>query len=153
MLVIKKKLDAVITDCGVTETKDGNAQPYVKFDVTDLEGGKHQQTWFANLRTEKSTEFAVKNLVQMGFKGDDFADLSKGTIMFDASVKLTVELEHPEKDGVQDTKKFKIKFINQKGMTKFEGTVPSQKALFTRIKSEVKGGKKAAAPEVKNTDW
>lgn len=149
MLKVKTKFDAVITDCGLTENQNKEAQAFMKFDVLDSAGGKHQYTWFGNMKSEKATEFTIKTLVGAGFTGNDFTDLNKGLAAFDTSVKLTVELEHPQDStGNVKTDKFRIKFINAKGgMTKLTGTVPSQVALFSRIKTElgVKKNKPAAA--------
>lgn len=155
MLEIKKKLDAVITNCGVSE-KDGNPQPYVKFDVTDSIGVKHPLTWYANLRSEASTAFAVKTLVGMGFKGNDFNDLQNGVMQFEA-MPLTVELEHPQNaEKVEDKAKFRIKFINAKSkpVAQFTGKMASQVALFAKVKSEL-GIKKTAKPATTAapTDW
>lgn len=154
MLKVKTKYDAVITDCGLTQNQNNEAQAFVKFDVSDEAGVKHPFTWFGSMKSEKATEFAVKTLVGAGFTGNDFADLNKGVVAFDGSVKLTVELEHPQDaQGNVKTDKLRIKFINAKGnMTKFTGTVPSQVALFSRIKTEL-GVKKNKTTPATEPGW
>lgn len=153
MLKIKTKYDAIITDCGLTQNDKNEAQPFIRFDVVDTDGSRHPYTWFGSMKSEKATEFAVKTLVGAGFKGNDFAELNNGLMAFDASVKLTVELEHPQDaSGNIKTDKLRIKFINAKGgMTKFTGTVPSQVALFSRIKTEL--GVKKNKPATAEPGW
>ncbi|MFN3453464.1 MAG: hypothetical protein ACK41T_00790 [Pseudobdellovibrio sp.] len=152
MLKLKKKYDATVSDCGVMDN-GGEPVPYVDFELINEENKQIRQRWFMNLKSEKSTNFAVTTLVKIGFKGNDFNDLKTGVIMFDKSPNITLEFEHPEKNGIPEKDKFKIKYINTKNKTpNFEGTVPSQVALFAKIKSEL--GIKTKTNESKpNTDW
>lgn len=155
MFKAEKKYDATITDCGLAD-KNGSPQPFVSFNVLDGEGNSQNMTWYGSMSTEASREYSAKQLIQIGFTGNDFSDLKKGSIMFDGSLKLTVTLEPSQKKneaGVwENTDKLKIKWINVKTtkLEKFAGQVPSQVALFAKIKSEL-GVKKTTPPTP--SDW
>lgn len=152
----KKSYDASITDCGLVEGKDGEPQPFIAFNVMDGEGNNQAMTWYGSMRTEAAKEFSATQLIKIGFTGNDFSDLKKGSIMFDGSLKLTVSLEPQQKKneaGVYvDTDKLKIKWINVKTskLEKFTGAVPNQVALFSRLKAEL-GVKKTTSPAP--SDW
>jgi hypothetical protein len=148
MFTDKKKYPATILDCGVaTDQKSGLAQPYVKFEIKNEAGATAPYTWYGSLVSEKSTEFAVKTLVKMGFTGGDFTDLNKGITIFTPGLKLNIELEYGQKADGTKSDKLRIKWVNASSGTleKFKGTLPSQVGLFSRIKAEL-GVKKITTP-------
>lgn len=144
MLKPKTKYNAKITDCGMTAKDGQEPQPFVTFELTDETGGTHKKTWYGKMSSEATKEYAAKQLLKIGFSGNDFKDLNKGIVMFDGSLKLTVELEHGQtKVGdtyKEDTSKpLYIKWINVKSkpMEKFTGAINSQVALFAKVKAEL----------------
>jgi hypothetical protein len=166
MLKPKTKYAAVITDCGRTAKEGQEPQPFVTFELTDEAGGTHKKTWYGKMSSEATKEYAAKQLLKIGFSGNDFKDLDKGPIMFNGSLKLTVELEHgqtKQPDGTykaDPAKNLQIKWINVKGkpMEKYTGAAESQVALFAKVKAELGlNGKKpittTATTTAKNTDW
>lgn len=136
-LVANKKYNAEVTDAGVATTKAGLPQPYIKLNVIDDLGQKHHMTYYGSLKSEKSTEWCIKSLINAGFQGGDFDDLNKGKIMFKGDHKFTVTLEYGQNQDGTKSDKLKIQFINGAGLSKFEGAVPKQAATFARIKEQL----------------
>lgn len=149
-LVENKKYEAHVTDAGIAD-KDGQPQPYIKLDVIDETGGKHHFPFYFSMKSEKAMEFGAKALFNCGFIGNDFSDLDKPLpTIFDGSKKFTVTLEYGKNANGTMSNKLRVKFINGQGMTKFEGQIPKQTALFAKIKEEL--GVKTTKPKT-STDW
>jgi hypothetical protein len=153
MFTEKKKYPATITSCGVGD-KDGVAQPFVKFELTNEAGAKAPYTWYMSTVSEKSISFAATALVKIGFMGNDFKDLEKGVTIF-APQKLNVELEFGKKADGTLSDKLRVKWVNaDRAPEKYTGTMPSQVGLFTKIKAELGVKKTAATTATKSpSDW
>lgn len=72
---------------GVRETKSGDPQIYVKFDLG--------LTWFGSLKEGRAREITLESLVTMGFMGDDLSELVSNENALDKNkdVALVVEYE------------------------------------------------------------
>jgi hypothetical protein len=159
---VKKAYEANIMECGISETKSGKPQAYVTFSVKADDGSYHRYTWYGNLG-EKSQEFTASQLVKVGFMGNSFDDLKKGTTMFDLTKPRTVEFGYMQTQNTitgeyEDiTDKLKIKWMNLKssGVRNFDANtgINNQAALFEKVKSElgVKKNKTSTKPVPK--DW
>lgn len=131
------KYEAKLVDASLATDKEGNAQPMLSFEVQS-EGNTEKMTWYGSLKSEKSTEFAVKALVTAGYMGNDWEDLKKPfEVMFTPKdLSITVDLGNNGKP--------QIKWINAKTVKAFTGVAPKQAALFAKAKADL--GVKAKAP-------
>jgi hypothetical protein len=161
MFTVKKKYDARITDAGLSTTKAGNTQAFVELSVKGDDGSLHQYTWYGNL-SEKSQEFTASSLIKMGFLGNSFDDIKKGSIMFDGTKDRTVEFDWMQKKNeitgeYENTDKLKVKWVNLKssGLTKFDGQtgINNQAALFAKVKAELGVKKTTTTTKPVPTDW
>ena len=64
-----------IQDYGISETKGGQPQVFVKFKL--LEAGK-SLNWFGQVANDQGLEITAKALLTMGFGGTDIAVLAEG---------------------------------------------------------------------------
>lgn len=159
---VKKNYEASIMECGLSETKAGNPQAYITFSVKADDGSFHRFSWFGSL-VENSQEYTAKALVGIGFMGNSFDDLKKGTSMFDLTKPRTVQFGHQqikntitgEYEDVPD--KLKIKWMNLKssGLKSFDANtgINNQAALFAKVKSELGVKKTTTTKTTTNNDW
>ena len=161
MFTVKKKYDAQISDAGLTTTKAGDAQAFVELAVKGDDGSLHQYTWYGHLG-ESSQEFTASSLIKMGFLGNSFDDIKKGSIMFDGTKDRTVEFDWMQKKNeitgkYENTDKLKVKWVNLKssGLSKFDGQtgINNQAALFERVKSELGVKKTTQTIKPVPSDW
>lgn len=118
-----------VVDCGMVVDRNDQAQPFLVF---KNEAGETIQ-WRGYLGSDKSKEYAVKALMTCGFKGLDWADLSKGLSSFNLQkVSITVE-NQKGKDGKE---RIKVSWINPLRETLSPEEVKakaSDKALFHKM--------------------
>ena len=86
------------------ETKDGNPQVAVEFEITDIDGHPHT-TWFGALKSEASEEITFKALRNCGWTGADWTD-----IHVSGEVSLVIELVPYNGKTTQ-----KVKWVNKPG--------------------------------------
>ena len=105
-----------VQDYGISETRAGDPQVYISFEVHFPTKGKQPMTWYGNLKSDKSQEITFRALQAVGFKGSKIMDLLDGrdsdTISIGAEASLVVE-EEPRQDG-QGTF-FKVRWVNRVG--------------------------------------
>jgi hypothetical protein len=122
MLKANEKYEATIIDAGLIDDKNGNAQPFMKFQI-----GTDTLTWFGNTSNDKGMQISAKALKAAGFIGTDFGDLKLPfAVVFNPKpVSITTE----EYKG-----KVRIKWVNGKEAEKkvAQGKVASNKSLFTQ---------------------
>ena len=103
-----------VADYGIDETKAGDPQVFVLFDV-DMDGDIKQLTWHGYLKSDKSQEITFKALQVLGHMGKVTALIDgpdSGCIAIGTSAQLVCEEEEYE------LKKFvKIKWVNMPGQT------------------------------------
>lgn len=136
------KYKAELLDAGLSPDKNGDPQPYMKFNV--VHGDEAQvMTWFGNRKSEKSEELAIKALVAAGFVGNDWEDLKAGVnpLTFAVPQNLMVELENHTYQGKTE---LRIKWVNSGGLKKFEGQAPKAAAKFSAAKAKAGVKSKAA---------
>lgn len=158
---VKKAYEANIMEAGLSEKKDGSPQCYITFSVKSDDGSYHRFSWFGGL-SERSQEFTAKELIKIGFMGNSFDDLKKGTMMFDLTKPRTVEFAHQQTkneitgEWIDVPDKLKIKWMNLKssGLKNFDANtgINNQAALFAKVKSEL-GVKKSTPKPTTNNDW
>lgn len=126
------KYPAKVIGAGLSNTKGGNAQCFIRFEAL-ADSGPQEITWYGSLKTEKSTEFAIKNLVTAGFAGNDFADMEKPIEVVFIPKDLTITIENSDQGKPQ------VKWINVKGNgpAAFVGAMPKAASLFAKIKDEL----------------
>lgn len=128
------KYTAKAVSAGLSQTKSGSAQAYIKFEVTET-GEANHITWFGSM-TEKSIDRTVKALVTAGFNGNDFGDLEKkfNEVFQPKAVQLTLAEE--EFNGKTS---LKVKWVNpiHQGPEKYQGPAPKFAALFAKTKQEL----------------
>jgi len=107
------RYSAVVKDYGISETKAGDAQVFIAFDVTHSEGVS-PLTWFGSLKEGKAQEITLKGLLAAGFTGKDVTDLidgpDGGAIPLGTEVSVVIESE--EYAGVT---RQKIQWVNKPG--------------------------------------
>ena len=123
---------AKITDAGLMETKDGQAQPFMKFKCMS-EDEQQEFTWFGSFKSQKATDIAIKALITAGFIGSDVDDLKGGLLMFKEAA-IFCELEE------DDRQRLKVKWVNgaAKVIKKYEGSTPKLAAAFASARAAVK---------------
>jgi len=162
MFIVKKKYEAQISDAGLTTTKAGDAQVFVELSVKADDGSLHRHTWYGGLK-EASQEYTAKSLIQMGYLGNGFDDIKKGSIMFDGTKDRTVEFGYGRKKNEitgaweEDNSRLSVKWVNLKssGLTKFDGQtgINNQAALFAKVKAELGVKKTTTTTKPVPSDW
>lgn len=104
---------AKITDYGISETKAGDPQVFVTFDVA-FPTGEARMTWYGSFKP-KAAEITFKALQAMGLTGK-VTDLSLGVdggaLLLGTEVSVVVE-EEQRRDGQGAW--FKIRWVNRPG--------------------------------------
>lgn len=127
-----------ITGVGLHQNDKGEVKPYVRM-MIDFASGPKEMTWFGNLKgstpekTAKAVEGTIKTLVEAGFAGDDFEDLTRADVLdvFWNKKELTVSLE--DYQG-----KLQVRYINEKKAKKeFTGTAPKFADVFAKTKKDM----------------
>jgi hypothetical protein len=107
------RYSAVVKDYGISETKAGDAQVFIAFDVAHGEGTT-ALTWFGSLKEGKAQEITLKGLLAAGFTGKDVTDLidgpDGGAIPLGTEVSLVIENE--EYEGAN---RARIRWVNKPG--------------------------------------
>jgi len=144
MFKAEGKYSATVIEAGLGADKDGVAQPFMKFKATN--GSETAEFyWTGSLKSEKSTELAIKALLTAGFGGDDIDDLKRGLMIF-MPKDIVIELEEQtDKDG-NGTGKLKVKWVNA-ARKEFTGAAPKLAGAFAKVRQQL-GIKKQ-----QNTDW
>jgi hypothetical protein len=128
------KYTATAVDAGLSSTKNGNPQAFMKFSLTMEDGSTETITWFGGM-TEKAVPHTVKALVNAGFMGNDFADLEKPFVTVFSPKKVQIELEDHTYNGKTS---LQVKWVNKmsEGPKKYEGQTPRFAAAFAAYKKE-----------------
>lgn len=105
---------AKVTDYGISETKAGDPQVFVTFDVT-FPTGEARMTWYGSFKAGKAQEITFKALQELGLTGK-VTDLSLGpdggALLLGTEASVVVEEENRQ-DG-QGTW-FRIRWVNRPG--------------------------------------
>lgn len=91
-------------DWGISETKAGDPQVFVKFEF----GGK-SLTWFGSLKEGRAQEITIDSLLALGFRSNDLSELNKETTILDTTKDVQIVVEHEEYNGKISAK---IKWVN-----------------------------------------
>lgn len=139
------KYTAKIVNYGLSETKAGDPQAFVEFQLTD-DGSKW--TWFGGTKSEKQAEISAKTLVDMEFSGNNFSDLMKPNMLNTTLVYTLVIVE----ETYNGKKSFKVKFVNRphQGPKSIADTNAAKKAdMFSGMLAKAKA-QAGIKPKVKN---
>ncbi|MCA6565829.1 MAG: hypothetical protein IM559_16910 [Pseudanabaena sp. M151S2SP2A07QC] len=133
------KYIATVKQAGMVPDKNMNPQPFIQF--TTEEG---DITWYGSLKSDKSSEIAVKTAVTAGFTGNDWDDFAKGLTSFDGR-KVQIETAH--ETDLKGKKRLKVKWVNPlssfNSMSAAEVKAKvSSSALFAEQKQKVGSTKK-----------
>jgi len=123
------KYDAKLVEAGLTNTKSGDAQAFMKFECST--GGVTESFyWHGSFKSDKSTALTIKALLTAGFAGDDASDLEHGLLKF-MPKNIMVELE--DNQG-----KLRVKWVNAPSKAKpFTGVAPKLAGAFAKAKAEL----------------
>ena len=128
------KYTAKAISAGLSETKSGSPQAFIKFEITET-GEANYITWFGSM-SEKAIERTVAALVTAGFQGNDFSDLEKkfNEVFSPKTVQLTLADE--EFNGKSQ---LKVKWVNptSQGPTKYQGQTPKFGHVFSKVKASL----------------
>lgn len=94
---------------GLSETKNGDPQMQVEFQLADADGNPHTLNWFGSFANEKAEQITIKALRTMGWTGDDLVHID--ALPNDVQL-VVVNEEYPEGSGVWSTK---IRWVNAAG--------------------------------------
>lgn len=98
------KFDAKISDYGVSETKSGNPQVFVRFAFNDNDGAQKELTWYGSF-VGGAKDITLKTLIYCGLKPQHFGqlvNLANGIAsgMLDTQKVLNIDVqEEPKQDG------------------------------------------------------
>lgn len=89
-----------VTDYGIGETKSGDPNVFIVFDVEMGDAGVKSMTWRGSLKEGKAREITFKALLAVGFKGSDPATLldgpDSGAIDLGRVARLVCEMDEYE---------------------------------------------------------
>lgn len=105
--------DASIVSYGIGQTRAGDPQAMILFEYNDLDGHRHEVTWYGSFKEGKAQEITLKALLTCGFRGNDPSVLSEGVLSealeLAKAVKITID-EDTKQDG---TKFMRVRWINE----------------------------------------
>lgn len=126
----------------LSETKKGEPQVVVDFQLLDIEGQSPHIAWYGYF-TEKTEERTIESLRICGWAGTDFTD-----IKVDAEVQLVIEAEEYEGKRQQ-----KVKWVNRPGGVAMAKPMDTgkQAAFAARMKGKLLAfDQKSGTPTPKN---
>jgi hypothetical protein len=102
--------DAVLTDYGISETKNGDPQVFLTFEV-EPEG---RLSYFGSLKGG-ALQFTIGALAALGYKGKDMSDLANGVDgrALQLGTRVSVAISDDDYPGHEGQKK--INFVNAPG--------------------------------------
>ena len=121
---------AHVESWGVRETKNGDAQVYVKFDLGLM--------WFGLLNGGRAQDFALEALVTMGFMGDDLSELVSNESALDKNKDVAIVVEYEPVEG-KDEPQATVKWVNEVDGGQVKGTMDEKSAIAKLKGLKVKG--------------
>lgn len=108
------RFSAKVTDYGISETKAGDPQAFVTFEVAFPDGAA-SMTWYGSFKPGKAQEITFKALQALGLNGK-VTDLSNGPEAGPIAVgtEASVVVEEEQRQDGQGTW-FRIRWVNRAG--------------------------------------
>lgn len=125
------KYVAKVKEHAITETKSGNMQVEITFEIQDESPhGLHGQTIRAWMSlSDKAAPYTIKNLVTMGLKGDDIT----GPLDKEKPVEIVVQ----DEAGLDGKMRAKVRFVNPLGQVRNAVPADLAKAKLAGLKGLV----------------
>lgn len=145
-----KTYPAQLIDAGLSSTKAGNPQAYMKFKVLAEDATTKEFWWHGGFgevvkpgKEKCQADITFETLLAAGFGGEDVKDLDKGLLMFMPKDNLLVKLETGVKGELE------VKYVNTPRPRKeFTGQVPSLKGRLAAAKQKL-----GVKPTKQSQDW
>lgn len=128
MSVTPGQYKAKISNYGITNTKAGDPQVAVLFDIQDQDGTPREMTWYGTFKEGKGRDITLRALLTMGMRSDDFEKLAEGITGNVLNAENPVNLSIEDEPG-QDGKTYaKIRWINPVGGSAFRDKMTKDQA-------------------------
>ncbi len=108
---------AKVLDYAISASKNGTPQACVLFKYKDDDGDTHDISWFGSFH-ENAKEYTVRDLVTLGFSGNDPSVLAQG--VGNGALNTTEEIEIVVGFKEWNNKTYpEVRYINEPGGSKF----------------------------------
>lgn len=125
---------AKVIDYGIGATKKGEPQAVVMFRFADADGDSHDLTWFGYF-SEKARPYTAKNLVTLGFKGDNPGALvkGKGSGVLDEMKEVEIVVgwdTYTNPETGEQKGRWRVNFINEIGASRFNNLMEANEVAL-----------------------
>lgn len=142
-----------IVGCGFTESKAGDAYPFIQFQFADHEGKFHNLTWKGTLKEGKGKVITIDTLLRCGLKGNNIFAISDGVSALDVTKEMSLDVVHQITD--EGKTYANIAWVNTPG-----GTGPKKVLSKEELKAKVAGkdfeadvAMRREETKIKDTSW
>jgi hypothetical protein len=132
-----KSYKAKLVDAGLSTTKGGDPQAFMKFQLIDGSAAE-EFYWHGSFKEGKAQEITVKALITAGFAGSDVEELGTKGILAFMPADVTCELEEQTDKAGKGNGKLRVKWVNTpKQREAFKGATPKLAGAFAKAKQEL----------------